>query len=105
MRENRTSGSVRGAPGNRRPYRSNKALLEDGFLILPTEFGSCCNDLADAISQPPNSLFRVDDGVLYLTVGYIETEEGVGWFEQAVLFCPFCGMRLQTREEISRRSS
>lgn len=69
-------------------------------------FGTCCRDLADAMGKPPQSLFRVEENsVLYLAVGYALTEQGVGWFEQAVIFCPFCGARLQDRDEIRRRSA
>ena len=68
-------------------------------------FGSCCQDLRDALTQPPNSLFRVEEnGVLYLAVGYADTPDGPGWFDQAVLFCPFCGTSLQTREQIAAAS-
>jgi hypothetical protein len=49
----------------------------------------------------PQSFFRVEpNGVLYLTVGYQRTEEGTGWFDQPVLFCPFCGQSLQAREAV-----
>jgi hypothetical protein len=66
-----------------------------------TEFGSCCKELKDAMTVPPNSLFHVSKwGVLYLTVGYVQAEQGLGWMDQAVIFCPFCGKHLQTREEI-----
>jgi hypothetical protein len=59
--------------------------------------------LSQALKEPPNSSFRVEDnGVLYLSVGYVTTPEGPGWFDQAVLFCPFCGAQLQTKEEIQR---
>jgi hypothetical protein len=68
-------------------------------------FGDCCKDLADAIHQPPTSFFRLEaNGVFYLTVGYVSTKDGPGWFDQAVLFCPFCGAALQKRDEIRRRS-
>jgi hypothetical protein len=54
---------------------------------------------------PPQSFFRVEDnGVLYLTIGYMQTDKGPAWFDQAVLFCPFCGNELQTREQIQRRT-
>jgi len=67
----------------------------------PTEFGSCCKDLKDAMTVPPNSLVRVSEwGVLYVTVGYVQSGEGLGWMDQAVIFCPFCGKRLQSRDEI-----
>jgi hypothetical protein len=68
-------------------------------------FGSCCADLADAMNAPPNSMFRVEEnGVLYFSVGFVETEQGPGWFDQVVIFCPFCGKQLQSKEEIARKS-
>ncbi len=64
-------------------------------------FGSCCVDLGEAMTSPPNSFFRVEEnGVLYLTIGYVPTPQGPGWFDQAVLFCPFCGLKLQDRDAI-----
>jgi len=68
-------------------------------------FGSCCSDLIDAMTSPPNSFFRVEEnGVLYLTIGYMPTAQGSAWFDQAVLFCPFCGSQLQDRDEIRRQA-
>ena len=68
-------------------------------------FGDCCQDLRDAMKDLPNPFFRVEEnGVLYLTVGYVMTENGPGWFDHAVQFCPFCGKELQTAEEIGARS-
>jgi hypothetical protein len=64
-------------------------------------FGSCCKDLKEAMTTPPTSLFRIEENdVLYLTIGFAETPQGTAWFDHAVLFCPFCGSQLQTREEI-----
>ncbi len=69
------------------------------------KFGTCCNDLADCMAQP-NSTFRVEDtGVLYLSIAYVETDEGLGWFDHAAVFCPFCGIQLQTREQIADSSA
>jgi hypothetical protein len=66
------------------------------------EFGSCCRDLRAALTEVPKSLFHVSpEGVLYVSVGMAETEDGVGWFDQAVIFCPFCGQRLQDKAEIA----
>ena len=64
-------------------------------------FGSCCESLQRAMAQP-HALIRVEtNGVLYLSVGYVNIESGgVGWFDQAVRFCPFCGTALQTAESI-----
>ena len=48
-------------------------------------------------------LLRVEDnGVLYMSVGVAETPDGLGWFDSAVFFCPFCGAALQTREGIAK---
>ena len=70
-----------------------------------SSFGACCNDLKDGMTSPPNSFFRVEkNGVLYLTVGYIATQGGPGWLEQAVIFCPFCGRKIQDKDEIARSS-
>jgi len=50
-------------------------------------------------------MFRVEDnGVLYLTVGYMDTRAVRGWFDQAVIFCPFCGTSLQTRAAIKQKA-
>ncbi|RZK01385.1 MAG: hypothetical protein EOO46_20480 [Flavobacterium sp.] len=56
-------------------------------------------------SKVPNSFFRIDRNVLYLSVGYVDTEQGPGFFDQAVLFCPFCGVGLQRPEEIIMKQS
>jgi len=75
-------------------------------MIHSGPFGSCCAELEDAMKAPPNSTFRIEDsGVLYFTVGYIETKQGPGRFDQAVIFCPFCGKQLQSKEEIAAKSS
>ena len=71
----------------------------------PGEFGSCCKDLRVALHEVPKSLFHVsDEGVLYGSVGIAETEDGVGWFDQPVIFCPFCGRRLQDKDDIARKA-
>jgi len=68
-------------------------------------FGSCCKDLSDAM-KVENSFFRIEsNGVLYLTVGYIKTAQGPGFFDQAVLHCPFCGKQLQTKASIAAQSA
>ena len=55
--------------------------------------------------DPPRPLVRVEvDGTLFMAVGYAQTAQGVGWFDHAIMFCPFCGARLQTTEEIKRRA-
>lgn len=73
-------------------------------MEIAGEFGSCCEDLAECM-ELPNSFFRIEDNnVLYLTVGYIQTEEGTGFLDHAVVHCPFCGTLIHSPEEIRRRS-
>jgi hypothetical protein len=60
--------------------------------------------MADAMRQPPNKFFRMDEnGIFALTIGYAMTDRGPGWFDRAVLFCPFCGESVQSLEEIRMR--
>jgi len=40
VRENRPPGSVRGAPGNRRPYRDNKLIWMGVFASLALELSN-----------------------------------------------------------------
>ena len=47
---------------------------------------------------PNRFLFVEESGVLYPTVG---GSNEVGWFDLAVLYCPFCGTQLQTKGEIA----
>jgi hypothetical protein len=82
--------------------------IKNGYSGEPTQqifkgpFGSCCKDLSDAMKIPPKSFFFVEkNNVFYLTVGYAPTESGPGWFDQAVIYCPFCGKQLQ---EIGKKS-
>ena len=54
------------------------------------------------MTEPPNCTFRIfGDGALFLGVGYARTETGVGWFEMAVKFCPFCGAARPAPEQIN----
>jgi hypothetical protein len=75
--------------------------------IYRGEFGSCCNDLKDAMDERivHNSFFTIgSNGVLYQTIGYIESEDGPGFFDHAIIYCPFCGRQLQDRVEIEGRT-
>jgi hypothetical protein len=50
---------------------------------------------------PQQKFFWISEThVLYLTVGGVHCDDGTAWMDQAVIFCPFCGKQLQTREEI-----
>jgi hypothetical protein len=65
--------------------------------------GTCCNEMKHAREAVPESFLRVaDNGVFYITVGVAMTDEGPGYFDQAMFFCPFCGTALQSRDDVGR---
>lgn len=78
-------------------------------------FGSCCEAMAEILgTQDFSPTFAVEEetGVLFMAVGCAEVEAdgdededegGIAWFDQAVMFCPFCGTQLQTPEEIESK--
>ena len=87
------------------PDVSLQLMADSSQIPKPAEFGSCCDELEKAMSLPPNKMFWVsDDGVLWLSIGYVQSEDGLGWMDHAVLYCPFCGRSLQTAEEISLKA-
>ena len=74
----------------------------------PKSFGSCCELLKDAMGDTDfDPLISVgeEDGVLYLSVGLIDVEEEQpGSVDFPMYFCPFCGTRLQTQEEVDAKA-
>jgi hypothetical protein len=71
------------------------------------KFGTCCTELGNALNKRkvPNSFFVISpENILYQTIGYVNTAEGPGYFDQAVIFCPFCGKKLQDKIEIKAKS-
>jgi hypothetical protein len=71
-------------------------------------FGKCCGELKDAISgEEFEPLITVgDDGVLYMSVGLIDLEDDEpGMVDHPLFFCPFCGTRVQTAEEVTAKSA
>lgn len=70
-----------------------------------TTFGTCCDTLGNVLeSQDFEPLISVgDDGVLYTSIGIVEMEEDeAGMVEYPVVFCPFCGTRLQSDDVVNR---
>jgi hypothetical protein len=70
-------------------------------------FGKCCAELKDAISGDEfEPLITVgEDGVLYMSVGLIDLEDDEpGMVDHPLFFCPFCGTRVQTAEEVQAKS-
>lgn len=70
-------------------------------------FGTCCGELKEAMSGTEfEPLITVaGDGVLYMTVGLIDLEEDEpGMVDHPLFFCPFCGTRLQTQDEVKAKT-
>jgi len=46
-----------------------------------------------------------DNGVIYLTVGLVDAEDddGAALVDHPMFFCPFCGTRLQSRDEVKEK--
>jgi hypothetical protein len=72
-----------------------------------SKFGGCCESLKDAMkSEEFEPLIAQDeDGVLYMSVGMLDTEsdDDPNMVDHPVFFCPFCGTKLQTPEEIDAK--
>jgi hypothetical protein len=65
-------------------------------------FGSCCTDLKDVMGgEDFEPLVTVaDNGVLYMSVGLIEEGDEGGMVDHPVFFCPFCGTKLQSEDDV-----
>ena len=72
-----------------------------------TQFGSCCDELKEALSSTDfDPLITVgDDDVLYMSVGLIELEdEETSIVDHPIFFCPFCGTQVQTAEDVKAKA-
>ena len=72
----------------------------------PSKFGGCCAELKEAMTGEDFDplITEGDDGVLYMAVGLIDLEEDEpGLVDHPLFFCPFCGTRLQTAEEVKAK--
>jgi hypothetical protein len=71
------------------------------------QFGSCCEGLKGALTSDEfESLLAVDEtGVLYMSVGIMDaqSEDEPNMVDHPIYFCPFCGTRLQTEEEVEAK--
>ena len=73
-------------------------------------FGECCDSLKDAMQgEDFEPLIAVDDdGVLYMSVGLLGLDgqqDEANTIDYPVFFCPFCGTKLQSPEEIDAKSA
>lgn len=72
-----------------------------------SKFGTCCEELKDALSGDDfEPLIAVgEDGVLYMSVGLIDLEdEEPGMVEHPLFFCPFCGTKVQSEEDVKAKA-
>ena len=71
-------------------------------------FGKCCGELKDVMGgEEFEPLIMVgEDSVLYMSVGLIDLEdEEPGMVDHPIFFCPFCGTKVQTPEEVQAKSA
>jgi hypothetical protein len=79
--------------------------LRRSILRRFKRFGWCCKDFAEAVSSWKDSLFIVhpDDGILRFAIAQQKLEVGSpAWHHDTVYFCPFCGEKLQDKEEVRK---
>jgi hypothetical protein len=78
------------------------------MALNPTKIGTCCETLKEAVSEQEfDPLISVDEtGIIYIAVGMVDVEEDEpGMVEYPLYFCPFCGTKLQTPEEVEAKSA
>jgi hypothetical protein len=71
-------------------------------------FGTCCESLRDAMKgEEFEPLIAVEDGILYMSVGLVEVqnEDEPNMIDHPIFFCPFCGTKLQSPEEVDAKTA
>ncbi|MBY5360583.1 hypothetical protein HFO97_11485 [Rhizobium leguminosarum] len=67
----------------------------------------CCDSLKGVVADLPEpaapTVYRADNGVLMMVVGLVQSEEGLGYLDQAIIHCPFCGTKLQDAKAIAEK--
>ena len=79
--------------------------MDDGAVVAP-DFGSCCDELKEALAAEGFEPYVTigEDGLLYLSVGEVVVDaDQRGYVDHPIFFCPFCGTKLQDREEVMAR--
>ncbi|MBB3525344.1 hypothetical protein [Rhizobium sp. BK456] len=69
----------------------------------------CCDPLKGVVADLPEpaapTIYRADNGVLMMVVGLVQSEEGLGYLDRAIMHCPFCGTQLQDAKAIAEKVS
>jgi hypothetical protein len=71
--------------------------------VAASKFGNCCTELKEAMAGDDFDplITEGEDGILYMAVGLIDVEEDEpGLVDHPLFFCPFCGTKLQSAEEV-----
>ena len=75
-----------------------------------SKFGSCCESLKEAMAGEDFEplISESEEGILYMSVGIAEMDDKEHGAEQGMIdhpmfFCPFCGTRVQTAEEVDAK--
>lgn len=72
------------------------------------DFEFCCDAMQAATADLPEpaspTIFVSEDEVLMMVVGLVETEDGLGFMEQAVAYCPSCGTHIQDVEALAKEA-
>ena len=71
------------------------------------KFGSCCQSLKEAMTADefePLISVGEEDGILYMSVGLVAMDDDEpGMVEHPIFFCPFCGSKLQSPDEVDAK--
>lgn len=71
-----------------------------------SKFGTCCESLKEAMAGEDFEplISESEEGILYMSVGLAEVEKDeTGMIDHPMFFCPFCGTKLQTPEEVDAK--
>ena len=81
---------------------------EEGMSADGTgKFGGCCEILKDVLESDEFEplIAADDDGILYMSIGVVdaEKEDEPNMVDHPVFFCPFCGTKLQSPDEVDAK--
>ena len=72
------------------------------------KFGSCCEIMKDVLESDEFEplIAEDDDGILYMSIGVVhaEKEDEPNMVDHPVFFCPFCGTKVQSPEEVDAKT-
>lgn len=81
-------------------------MADEKAAAKESKFGKCCTELKEAMAGEDFDplITEGDDQVLYMAVGLIDLEEEEpGLVDHPLFFCPFCGTKLQSEEEVKAK--